>query len=183
MSLLVRFLTGTFEAIAQDERLGASSSDKLRQAPFWKDSTGEFWMYAEYAHAGEEERPFRQRIYRFTESQGLITATIFELPGKPAVFVGEWRKEAPFAGFKPSQLRERPGCAIVFQPQMEVLFNGGRKGEACRGEFPGAHHEHAEFYVSSSSIRTYEDGRDAAGKHLSGPDGPSEFRKLLQFPR
>jgi CpeT protein len=182
LSLLVRFMTGTFETISQESRLGISTPQKLRGVPIWKDQSGAAWMYVEYAQAGQEEAPFRQRIYRFTESDGLITAAVFELPGDPRRFVGEWRKAAPFAGFTPADLRERPGCRIEFIPQMDVLFNGGRKGDACHGEFPGAHHDHAEFYLSSSTLRTHEDGRDSAGKHVSGPAGPSEFRKVLQMP-
>jgi hypothetical protein len=182
MSLLVRFLTGTFESVADDDGTAPARREKLRQTPFWKDAKGEFWLYAEFADTNDEARPYRQRIYRFTESKGLITAAIFEVPGKPADFAGEWRKPAPFASFKPSDLRERRGCAVVFIQQMEMIFNGGRAGEDCRGEFPGAHHEHAEFYVTSSSIRTLENGRDAAGKRAAGPPRSSEFRKILQIP-
>jgi CpeT protein len=182
MPLLVRFMTGTFETVPQGTTLGVSTPETIRQAPFWKDAKGELWMYAEYVRGGEE-RPYRQRIYRFTESAGLINAAIFDLPGDPARFVGEWRKEAPFAGFKPADLKERVGCDVTFIPQMEVLFNGGRRGEGCHDEFPDAHHVHAEFYISSSSLRTWEYGRDAAGKQVAGPAGPSEFRKILQFPR
>jgi CpeT protein len=182
MSLLVRYLTGTFETMPQPAQMGDSTPLKLRQAPFWKDRKGEFWMYAEYARSEDDQHPYRQRIYRFTESGGRITAAIFGLPGDPAPFVGEWRKEAPFAAFDPSSLREREGCRVVFFSQMEIVFSGGRDSQTCHGEFPEADHEHAEFYVTSSSIRTLEDGRDAAGKHVSGPVGSSEFRKILQFP-
>lgn len=183
MYLLVRFMTGTFESVPQPATVGVSTPEMIREAPFWKDAKGELWMYAEYVHPGEEQRPYRQRIYRFTESNGVINAAIFELPGDPARFVGEWRKEVPFARYKPADLKERVGCEITFIPQMEVLFNGGRRGEGCHGDFPGAHHEHAEFYISSSNLRTWEFGRDASGKQVAGPSGPSEFRKILQSPR
>src|SRR6266545_3864875 len=68
MSLLVRFLTGTFETVPQQAGMGDSTPIKLRQAPIWPDRTGEYWMYAEYSRAGDDARPFVQRIYRFTES-------------------------------------------------------------------------------------------------------------------
>jgi hypothetical protein len=180
MSLLVRYLTGTFETVHPGAQF--TPTDKLRHAPFWKDRQGEFWVYAEYARSGDDARPYRQRIYRFTESEGRITASIFTLPVDPASFVGEWRKEAPFAGKGPGDLQERVGCEVVFISQMEIVFSGGRGPRTCHGEFAGADYDHAEFYVTSSSLRTWEDGRDSAGKHVSGPAGPSEFRKILQSP-
>ena len=183
MSLLVRFMTGTFETVPQEAGAGVSTGETLRQVPFWTSAKDELWMYAEYVRQGEGVRPYRQRIYRFTESGGLISAAIFDPPGDPARSMGVWRKEAPFARFTPADLKPRPGCEVTFRPQMEVLFNGGRAGEGCHADFPGTHHDHAEFYVSSSSIRTWEYGRDASGKQVAGPGGPSEFRKMLQIPR
>jgi CpeT protein len=185
LSLLIRFLTGTFETIAQEAGLGVSTPERLRLAPFWEGrrSQGEYWAYAEYARPGEDAKPFRQRIYRFTEAGGVITAAIFELPGDAARFVGEWRQEKPFARFSPGDLKERRGCAIRYLQQMEVLFNGGTAGTACRSELPGAHHHHAEFYVTSSTLRTIEDERDPSGGRVAGPSGPSEFRKTSPVPK
>lgn len=183
LSLLVRFLTGTFETVPQKAGVGDSTPIKLRQARFWADRPGEYWMYAEYSRPGEVERPFLQRIYRFTESNGVISAAIYRLPGNPASFVGEWRKDKPFASYSPRELKEREGCRIDFVQQMDILFNGGRNGGTCRSDEPGVDHEHAEFYVSSSSLRTWEPGQDASGTQVSGLPGPSDFRKILQFPQ
>ncbi|MGZ5034054.1 MAG: chromophore lyase CpcT/CpeT [Usitatibacter sp.] len=183
LSLLVRFLTGTFETVRQEASVGDSTPVKLRQGRFWVDRPGEYWMYAEYSRPGEDQRPFVQRIYGFTESNGVITAAVYRLPGDPASFVGEWRKDKPFAGFLPRDLKEREGCRIDFVNQMEVVFNGGRKGTSCHSDRPGVDHEHAEFYVSSSSIRTWEPGLDASGKQVAGLPGASDFRKILQFPQ
>jgi hypothetical protein len=183
MSLLVRFLTGTFETVPQQAGAGDSTPVKLRQGRFWVERPGEYWMYAEYSRAGQDDRPFIQRIYRFTESGGVITAAIYRLPGDPASFAGEWRKEKPFASYSPRDLKEREGCRIEFVNQMEVIFNGGRMSRTCRSSQPGVDHEHAEFYVTSSSLRTWEPGRDQAGKQVGGLTGPSDFRKILQFPQ
>jgi CpeT/CpcT family (DUF1001) len=182
MSLLVRYLTGTFETVPQQATVGDSTVIKLREGRIWTDRPGEYWMYAEYSRPGEDQRPFVQRIYGFTEANGVITARVYRLPGDPAKFVGEWRKDKPFAGYSPRDLKEREGCRIDFVSQM-VVFNGGRKSGTCRSELPVAGFEHAEFYVSSSSVRTWEPVRDAAGKQVAGLTGPSDFRKILQIPQ
>jgi CpeT/CpcT family (DUF1001) len=183
LSLLVLFLTGTFETVPQQAGVGDSTPIKVRQARFWADRTGEYWMYSEYSRPGEGERPFIQRIYRLTESNGVITAAIYRLPGNPASFVGEWRKDKPFANFAPRDLKERDGCRIDFLQQYDVLFNGGRKSTTCRSDQPGVDHEHAEFYVSSATLRTWEPGMDASGKQVAGLSLPSDFRRILQFPQ
>ena len=184
MSLMVRFLTGTFETIAQEPGLGDSTPQTLRAAPFWPErrAAGEYWLYAEYALRGAEAAPFRQRIYRFTENNGVITGQLFDLPGEPARFAGEWRKPAPFASFGPADLRERAGCRVRFLAQMDVIFNGGSEGTSCPSQYAGAHHDHLEFFLTSSTLRTLEVGRDPAGRNDAGPSGPSEFRKILQTP-
>ena len=184
MSLLVRFLTGTWETIPQPENMGASTPQKLWHAPFWLDRVdhGERWVYAEYALPGAEDRPFRQRIYRFTESDGVITAAVFELPGPATRFVREWAKPQPFAAFKPADLEEQRGCRIRYLQQMDVIFNGGTAETTCPSGDPGAHHQRMEFFLTSSTLRTFESPRDAADKVLGRPSGPSEFRKILQIP-
>jgi CpeT/CpcT family (DUF1001). len=125
----------------------------------------------------DDRRLIRQRILRFVLDGNTIRSIMYRLPGDPARYAGEWRQARPFASLDPASLVEAPGCRASWQPQLEAYFAAGTDGTACRGEAPQAVNEHSEFYLGSTSMRSWVEGLDAAGKHVEGPTGPSEFRK------
>ena len=183
MSLLVRFLIGTHETIRQEERLGSYLPMKVRFARVWPDSAakGQYWLYEEVVETAPKEKVVLQHFLRFTEAGGVIHAVAHDLPGKPGRFAGEWRKEKPFASLAPKQLKARPGCDIEFTQQGDVLFNGGQRTETCVGHVKGAH-EHAEMYVTASSLRLWQVDRDASGRVVAGPASPLELRRISATP-
>lgn len=183
MSLLVRFLTGTHEAVRQEERLGSYVPIKVRFARVWPDvaASGEYWLYEEVVETEPREKVTLQRLLRFTEAGGVIHAVAHDLPGNPARYAGEWGKEKPFASLAPRQAKARPGCDIEFIQQGIVLFNGGQRGEACAGHVKGAH-EHVEMYVTASSVRLWQVERDASGRVVAGPPSPLELRRTSASP-
>ena len=48
--------------------------------------------------------------------------------------------------------------------QMESLFAAGTEGKACAGDRRETVDEHTDWYLASSSIRTWIRGLDASGK-------------------
>ena len=182
LATLMSFLPGTFDSIAQEK--GPGTGTRMRIAPFWREreKAGEFWLYVEHARAGDEARPFRQRIYRFTESRGRIYGDVFALPGPAAGFAGEWRKPAPFAQYRAEQLREFAGCRLG-GGQMETLFWMRTEGKACRAEHPAAAHEFSEMLVGPTGMKNGEQGYDAAGKLVAGEAGVWDFRRMSREPR
>ena len=146
----------------------------MRMAEFWKGRANEHWIYVEYVKPTDDGHPVRQRIYRFSESGGTITGTVYAAPRHSA---GEWRKARPFEGQTPADLKELENCRVIFVRQHEALFAGGTDGKACRGDRPDVAYERSEWYLSSSSVRNLEQGYDAAGRHTAGEARPWEFRK------
>ena len=183
IELLVTHLEGTWETIAQPAGQGDSTPMRLRIARLWPERPGEFWMYAEYVKADHERQVLRQRIFNFRREDARIVGRLYRLPGNPAALAGEWRKEHPFAGVDPAGLREFEGCRTLWVKQMETLFAAGTEGSACRAERPEVVNEHSDFYLSSSTIRSWIQGLDASGRQVEGPSGPSEFRKVALKPR
>jgi hypothetical protein len=183
LELLMTFLEGTWETIPQAAGQGDSTPMRLRIARLWPERAGEYWVYAEYVNAGDDRQAIRQRIFRFQREGTRIMGDLYRVPGDPAAALGEWRKEKAFAGVNPASLKPIPGCRTTWLKQMETLFAGGTEGKACPGSRPEAVDEHSDFYVASSSIRTWIRGMDASGKQVEGPTGPSEFRKTALKPR
>ena len=181
--LLMTYLEGTWETIPQPAGEGDSTPMRLRIARLWPERSGEYWLYAEYVKADDDRQAIRQRILRFKRDDARIFGSLYRVPGDPAASVGEWRKERPFAGVDPASLKEIGGCRSLWVKQMESLFAGGTEGTSCRGDRPEVVDEHSEFYLGSSSIRSWVRGLDASGKRVEGPSGPSEFRKVASKPR
>ena len=183
LELLMSYLEGTWETIAQPAGQGDSTPMRLRLARLWPEKSGEYWLYAEYVKADDDRQALRQRIFGFKREGTRVVGRLYKVPGNAATAVGEWRKERPFAGVNSASLAEIPGCRMFWVKQMESLFAAGTEGSTCRGDRPEVVDEHSDFYLASSSLRTWIRGLDASGKQVEGPTGPSEFRKIALKPR
>ena len=169
---------GTYESIAQDTP-GPGVGTRMRMAPFWKEEAakGEFWFYVEMARLGEDAKPFRQRIYRFTATGHRLRADVFALPGPPDEFINEWRKPRPFERFRPSQVRLYEGCAMPIGA-MESMFWAHTQGKKCRTDDPSVAYERTDLFASSAGMKTGVFGFDPAGRQVAGEAGPWDFRRL-----
>lgn len=150
---------------------------RLHIARIWPERGGEFWFYEEYANPSDG-KVLRQRIMQLVRSGSTLHGLMYRLPGSPASYAGEWRKEHPFASLGPAGLHEDEGCRTLWMQQLETYFAGGMEGKRCQGDRPEIVNEHSEFYMGSSSIRSWIRGLDAAGKQVEGLSNPSEFRKI-----
>lgn len=178
MEMMVYFISGTFDTIPQAPTDGDSTPVRLYIKPVWTDRTGELWLYFEYATQADPSHPFRQRLVRFREAGGDIYADPFRLDD-PGRWVGEWSKAKPFQDLDPAKLREEPGCRMLFVKQMEAVFAGGTATNQCSGDQP-ASYSRSEYYISSSSIRSWDRDFDSSGRQVAGPPGPWEFRKIAR---
>ena len=182
LAVIMGNMSGTFDSIAQEKGPGVGT--RMRIAPMWveRQPAGEYWLYVEHARLATDPRPFRQRIYRFTESEGKFFADVFALPGNPASFAGEWRKPKPFEGSTPGQLREYAGCRLAVG-HMTMMFWARTEGKACRAENPAAAHEFSEMLVSSVGMKNGEQAYDPAGRLIAGEAGVWDFRRMSREPR
>ena len=176
--MMVYFLTGTFRTVAQEDVNGDSTPVVLHIARAWQEEAGpaEAWLYFEYSLPADTAHPFRQKLYRLRAEGRDVYADAFPLQ-EPARWVGEWSKAKPFESLDRSRLREEPRCRMRFIRNMETLFTGGTIGEQCPAETEGAATHRSDLYIGSISIRSWDRDFDAAGKQVTGPPGPWEFRK------
>ena len=182
LAVIMAHMPGTFDSIAQ--QTGPGVGTRMRVAPMWveRQEDGEYWLYVEHARIDSDARPFRQRIYRFTESEGNFFADVFALPGEPRDFAGEWRKPKPFEGTTPGQLREYAGCRLAVG-HMTMLFWARTEGKACRAENAAAAHQYSEMLVNSAGMKNGERAYDPAGRLIAGEAGVWDFRRMSREPR
>lgn len=178
LALLASFLPGHWRSSRSTIEVSDPTPTTLRQVRFWADRPGEFWLYAEYSRENEEDRPYRQRVYRLGENAGRLLAIEYLLPGEAGRFAGEWRRERPFAGLSPADLVERPGCRVEFNEGM-LIFVGHTIGKSCAPLAGNAAYEQVFHFVSSGALKTWDRGFDASGAQVSGSrEGHLDFRRV-----
>lgn len=167
LAVVTSFFEGSFDPVKEAVE---SPVLVLRHVRLWPERTGEHWFLVQYLARGEVAKPLWQRIYRLGESGGEVLAVVYDLPPAPA--------QAPFQAVKPETLVERPGCRIRFERQQLTIFAGGTVGRKCRSGEPQVAYEMTDYFLTSSSLRTWTQGFDPAGTpvwQLSG--APLETRR------
>ena len=178
LAVAMSYLPGTYESIEQ-EKGGPGPGTRMRIAPMWVERTrdGEYWFYVEHTKIETDDKPFRQRIYRFTNDNRKFAADVFALPGDAKAFVGEWKKEKPFEKFSAGDLREYEGCRLAIGHMMTMWW-ARTEGKTCRAETPGAGHEFSEMFVSTAGMKNGHQAYDPDGRLIAGEPGVWDFRRV-----
>jgi hypothetical protein len=157
LEVLFSFVTGTWDAKPREPPV------RIRMVEFWKGGPVG-WLYLEWVRPGDEAKPLRQLVFRFAERKdGKFETTVHRLPGEAARFAGEWRNPQPFAGLRPADLAEIPGCRMEAYRAMLAHFVAVTQGNKCPGDLPGVPYMRFEFSITSSELDLLEQPRDAAG--------------------
>ena len=178
LAVAMSYLPGTYESIEQ-EKGGPGPGTRMRIVPIWVERTsqGEYWFYVEHTKIESDTKPFRQRIYRFTNDNRKFSGDVFALPGDAREFVGEWKKAKPFASYSASDVREYEGCRLAIGHMMTMWW-ARTEGKACRAETPGAGHEATEMFVSTAGMKNGHQAYDPDGRLIAGEPGVWDFRRV-----
>ncbi|MBN2057059.1 chromophore lyase CpcT/CpeT [bacterium] len=173
------WITGAFSSHAQARDNEDYFDILLRMGRIWPARDDAFWLYVEQAVAQVESRPYRQRIYRIRQlGAEYIEVRIFTFPD-PLSFVGEWRKEEPFAGLLPELLEEREGCTVLLVRKDESTFAGSTVDGMCTSDLNDAVYATTEVILTADRMLSWDRGYNAEGSQVWGPEaGPYIFNKL-----
>ncbi len=121
------WLSGTFELKDQGSD-GAAESVRIVMVavPKSRISNGALVLYREQAAAPKLDEPSQQRFYRLEEDGAAVRLRAFD-PKDPILVRGKWRDPSALALYGASDVRERPGCAMLLR----------KKGDLWEGETPG----------------------------------------------
>lgn len=178
LEALVSFISGNWDSVPREPPL------RLRVVEFWKGSNVR-WVYFEWVRKADETKATRQIVMRIAEDgvENIMTATSHRLPGDGTSYVGEWRKPEPFAGLRPADLREIPGCRLVVTRTMIAHFTLTTEAPRCPGDIPGSPFMRLEFSFSSSELQLLEEPRDAEGKLLPKLLDPYNYGRMSRAPK
>jgi CpeT protein len=175
LELLASLMQGSFSSQEQSMADSAYFDIRLEMVPVWTDRQDGHWFYVEQAVAGQEQRPYRQRVYHLFEGNGGHTSFVYELPD-PARFAGRARQENPLGSLGPDSLMARSGCAVFLKQTGDSLFAGGTRGKECNSTLRGATWASSEVEIGPGYIHSWDRGFDDQDLQVWGAEkGPYRF--------
>jgi len=184
LTQLVTWMSGSFSSEAQAD----TSSDpyhydvRLKMVRIWDNEPTEngYWLYVEQAYAEQQNSPYRQRIYRVFEEDGVIKDEIFTFPN-PSDFVGSWATPDDFNVLNQNDLTLKVGCGLFFLWEGNH-YSGSTQGEECTSSIPNVSYITSQSDIYSTYLTSWDLGYNANGQIVMGPYSPYIFDKLEDYP-
>ena len=173
---LASLLEGRFSSAAQARRDPDYRDIHLAMAAIWKERADGPWLYVEQAVAGDEDAPYRQRVYHLVpEPDGSLRSVVFALPD-PKAAVGAWKDPSPLAFLDPQVLVPRTGCDVVLRERPDGSFEGGTDGTSCASDLRDASYATSTARIDARGMVSWDRGYDTSGKQVWGAEkGGYEF--------
>lgn len=165
---LGQYFAGVFSSEQQNRSDSANYFNmRLNIARIWASRTDGLWFYVEHATHGFESKPYRQRVYRFSENQpGIFECDIFSMDS-PLRFAQ--RPDSCERALTPDSLNQRVGCTLFLKKKGEV-FTGGSTNKACQSERKSAKYTTTLLTVSANEIKMWERGYTEKDVQVLGPE-------------
>lgn len=175
---LVEYMVGSFDSAAQAAADTNYFDIRLHMVPIWPDRTDGAWLYVEQAAADQQERPYRQRVYRVTaEADGVFKSAVYTIDD-PLRFAGGWHDAMLLADLAYDLIQEREGCAVFLRKQADGTFAGATDAQSCGSVLRGATYATSTVDVSATEIRSWDQGFNAEREQVWGAtEGPYIFVK------
>lgn len=165
---LVKLMEGSFSSEEQSKNDSDFYDIRLHMKRIWPEFSSAYWLYAEQAMADSQDKPYRQRVYRITNTnEGRFESTVYTFPD-PLRFAGDWKSENPLSGLTPDSLTIREGCSVTLTMMAEDVYTGGTTGKDCQSDLRGAKYATSEVTVTKSGLITWDRGFDEDGKQVWG---------------
>lgn len=175
---VAEWLQGNYSSAAQAVQDAKFRSVVLHIAPIWTDRPDARWLYVEQAMSNAQDKPYRQRVYRLSDSEDGVESMVYELPGDPLACAGAWKDQKPLDQLLPSMLVPKAGCAVKLRRTEAGLWTGGTEGTGCPSSRDGASYATSEVTLTPGELRSWDRGFDAQGKQVWGSTaGPYIFVK------
>ncbi|MGY4003390.1 chromophore lyase CpcT/CpeT [Aeromonas sanarellii] len=171
MEPLLSWFAGEFSSQEQASHDARFTSAELRLVEIWPGYQGFRWVYAEQFLTERAERPFRQRIYRFSPMpDGRILMAELTMP-RATDFAGAWRQPELLDSLTPQQLSLREGCEIWLTRQPGGDYRGHTQVGHCATDFGGATTLVQYLWIGPDSVRLLDRAYDNGARQRWGSPG------------
>ena len=177
---LVSFMEGSFSSEEQSKNDSDYYDIRLHMKRIWPEISSAYYLYVEQAVASAQEKPYRQRVYRITNTyEGRFESAVFTIKD-PLRFAGEWKKENPLTELTPDSLTRREGCSVILTLMNDDTYEGSTEGNNCESDLRGAKYATSEVRISKDEIISWDKGYDADGRQVWGAEkGGYVFKKVM----
>lgn len=180
---LSTLMTGSFDSESQSKSDTSYYNISLHMYPVWT-ATNENWLYVEQALASNQEKPYRQRMYKLEKiSEDKYVSTIYKLKNEE-MFIGKWKEPDFFDSYDSNILTIREGCAVYLNKINNTTFEGSTKNDNCKSTMRGASYATSEVKITENQITSWDRGFNADGEHMWGAtEGAYIFDRIKKINR
>jgi Protein of unknown function (DUF1838)/CpeT/CpcT family (DUF1001) len=172
---LTAWMTGTFDTwnqVREDEASKAPYQHvraMLKMRPFaMKDLDGGQAIYVEQSLEGQEDRPYRQRVYFVTRQGGAIKNLMYKFKD-PAAVLGAYDRPELLQKLTSAGIAHEEGCDITWTKSGDQLYKGCTEPRACKSTLRGAAYLMSNAELRPGSLVSLDQGFGADGAHKWGP--------------
>lgn len=178
---LVELMTGKFSSLEQSESDSAFYNISLVMYPIWKENKEAKWLYVEQALASKPKKPYRQRVYKLTETStpGVFESAVYTLP-EPKSYIHGWETPELFQSIRPESLEVREGCSIFLTKTEEGCYVGSTKDKECTSSLMGATYATSKVSICSDYVVSWDQGWDTKDKQVWGAEKSGYIFKTLK---
>ncbi|WP_290436471.1 chromophore lyase CpcT/CpeT [Aeromonas caviae] len=168
---LLSWFSGEFSGQEQATFDARFTIAELRLVEIWPGEGPFRWVYAEQFLTERAQRPFRQRIYRFSSlPDGRILMAELTMP-RATDFAGAWRRPELLDSLTPQQLSLREGCEIWLTRQPGGEYKGQTRVGHCATDFGGATTLVQYLWIGPDSVRLLDRAYDNGAHQRWGSPG------------
>ena len=178
---LVTLMAGKFSSIEQSENDSAFYNISLVMYPIWENHKEAKWLYVEQALASKPKKPYRQRVYKLTETDvpGVFESAVYTLPESKS-FIHAWETPDLFKTITPDKLEVREGCSIYLTKTGDRCYEGSTKEKECTSSLMGATYATSKVSICSDYVISWDQGWDDADKQVWGAEKRGYIFKTLE---
>lgn len=176
---LIKMMEGSFSSEEQSVRDSGYYDIRLHMKRIWPERSDGKWLYVEQAVASMQDKPYRQRVYKITNTyEGRFESAVFTLKD-PARFAGEWKSENPLSGVTPDSLEMREGCSVILTLMNDGSYEGSTTGKECQSDLRVAKYATSEVIITDEGIKSWDRGYDENDRQVWGAEkGGYIFKKI-----
>jgi CpeT protein len=172
------FMTGSFDNSRQAATDTIYTEVTLHMYPIWID-TKDYWLYVEQAFSDNQEKPYRQRIYKLSrENDSVLKSEIYTLPNA-SLWKNKWETPEQFDKLLIDSIVLIEGCEVFLKKTGEGTYKGKTKDKNCLNDLNGASYAISEVEIGEKSITAWDRGFSEKDSLVWGPEkGGYIFNKI-----
>lgn len=162
---LVNIMQGSYSSEKQSVADTTYFNISLRMVPIWKNKG--HYLYVEQAMFKKQDKPYRVRIYKLTQSGTAFISEIHTLKNEKE-WIGKWQTPEAFDALSENDIELKQGCAVVLQHSGKNKFVGHTGEKTCPSELRGASYATSKVTVFKDKIVSWDQGFDKTDKQVWG---------------